>query len=231
MVCIRNADEVWSVSERIRNKRREQGVPMEINKLLPNSPVFNKSKVRKNNNKDLIIVSNLTKSLNMLPILDVIKKLVNKGYDIHLNIIGAGPEERYFKRLVSKEKLDKDIFFLGQLDHEKVLDKISKSYLGFALYTNENSWNIYGDSMKTREYMAYGIPVIMNDIPSTADDVIKYRSGLVVHEINSDEIISFIEKCILDKHYYNALRKNAIIMAQENDKSKILEDLLLNRKK
>lgn len=229
-ICLYNCDEAWSVSARIVKKRKEQGIADHKNKLLPNSPFFDKKLIKENKNIDLIIVSNLTKSLNIFPILEVIKIISQKEKSIRLNIIGAGPEEKHFKDVVAKKSMMKYVRFLGQMDHAKVLEEISKSFLGFALYTNENTWNTYGDSMKTREYVAYGIPVIMNDIPSTADDVREYNAGLVVHDINSKTISSFIEKCILDKEYYNSIRKNAISMAKDFDKKKLLKELLIDNK-
>jgi len=221
--CLKLCDEVWSVSSRIAAKRKSQGVPDRKNKLLPNSPAFADIPRRKyDGNKNLVIVSHLSRSLDLAPILEALSRLKGDFPDTKLLIVGSGPEERYFKDMVEKAHLGNCVDFLGQKNHDEVLDLVSRSFLGFALYTLENSWNYYGDSMKAREYAACGVPVIINDVPSTADDIRKYEAGLVLHEVNGEEIYSFVRTCLLDKNYYLKLRNNALNLGREFDKEKIL---------
>ncbi|MEI7426056.1 MAG: glycosyltransferase [Candidatus Moraniibacteriota bacterium] len=226
-VCLKFSNEVWSVSTRIQNKRRLQGLADSKNKLLPNSPDFESIKRKAyDGNKNLVIVSHLSKSLNLLPILEAVKLLTKNFTDIKLSIIGSGDEREAFQALTIKMHLEKNVNFLGQKNHEEVMRVLSESFLGFALYTKENSWNFYGDSMKAREYVACGMPVIINDIPSTADDIRKYDAGLVLAEIDTEKIVNFIEKCLIDKKYYLGLRENAIRLGKDFDKNKILKELL-----
>lgn len=225
--CLFFADEVWSVSSRIVQKRKDQGLKDEKNKFLPNSPNFFLVPRRiYDGNKNLIIVSHLSKSLNLEPILEALLLLSKKYKDIQLTIIGMGPEYLNFKKLVLSKKLNRHVNFLGQMDHEKVLDTISKSFLGFAIYSNEHEWNNYGDSMKTREYIACSIPVIINNVPSTSDEISKYNAGLMLSDIDIEEIYNFIEKCITNISYYKRLRKNATLLGRLYDKEKILKKLL-----
>ena len=175
----------------------------------------------------MVIVSHLSKSLNLEPILKAIKLIAKKNPTLKLNIIGTGPEEDRFRYVVKKLKIEKNIKFLGQLDHKEVIEVVSKSFLGFAIYTDANSWNYYGDSMKAREYIAGGTPVVINNIPSTADDVKKYRAGKVLKKVSSREIAAFVSKCISNKKYYNELQGNALDMAKIFDKYTILKTLLI----
>lgn len=125
--------------------------------------------------------------------------------------------------------LEDNIVFLGWKDHDEVLDILVKSFIGFALYTKNISWNKYGDSMKAREYVACGLPVIISDIPSNADDIKEYSAGLVVGDLSKAEIErveSFIEKCIIDIDFYRHMRNNAIRLGRDFDKDKILSELL-----
>lgn len=221
------SDEVWCVSSRIVEKRKKQGIPSKKIKFLPNSPKINDVPyIKYVDKKDLIIVSNLTKSLNLIPILDVLFALKEEFPDIRLKIIGSGPEEDYFKEIVREKGLYKYVKFLGQKTHDQVLKNIARSFIGFALYTNENSWNYYGDSMKAREYVAAGIPVIINDVPSTADDIQTYKAGLVLKNIDVQRISKFISKCVRDNAYYNEMRNNARKLGKKYDKEKLLVDAL-----
>lgn len=226
-ICLKFCDESWSVSSRITQKRSEQGVPPEKNKLLVNSPDFD-SIDRKDydGNQDLIIISPLSLALNLSPIIKSLKPLFHDYPKLRLQIVGTGDEEQNFKKMVRSHKLDGKINFLGWKQHDEIFDLMCSSFLGFALYSGAASWNIYGDSMKTREYVACGLPVIINTIPSTADDVKKYNAGLVLSTVDEDEITAFIKKCLDDKEFYLTLRENAQKMGKDFDKSVILSKLL-----
>jgi glycosyltransferase involved in cell wall biosynthesis len=229
-ICLKYADEVWSVSTRIVKKRRLQGVPDSRNKFLPNSPDFNSIKrLGYDGNNKLVIVSPLSKALDFGPVIEIIKKVSRKYSDIKLQVVGSGDEENVFKKMAEQSGVEKNVTFLGWRSHDEVIKIISESFLGFALYTKFASWNRYGDSMKAREYVACGIPVIISDIPSTAEDISGYGAGLVVGEMNDQEVnrvCLFIEKCIDDKSFYNSLRNNALKMGKDFDKNKILSELL-----
>lgn len=227
-LCLRYSNEVWSVSSRIVKKRKTQGVPDSKNKLVPNSPDFDSIKrVEYNGNKDLIIVSPLSKTLNLKPVLEALNKLTSRYGDLKLRIIGSGDQEEVFKKMTEEMGLAGRVVFLGRKDHHEVLDILTTSFIGFALYTpGETNWNIYGDSMKAREYVACGLPVIINDIPSTVEDVKEYNAGLVLHDIDPQKMADFIEKCMNDREYYIQIRENAIRLGRDFDKSKILSELL-----
>lgn len=224
--CVRNADEVWNVSTRIAAKRKAMGLADAKNKFLPNSPSLSGLEVKPyDGNRNLVIVSNLAPALNLAPVLEAAKIAAAKHDGVKLVIVGSGDAE-YFRKMARDMGAEKLVEFTGQKNHAEVMDILKRSFLGFALYTDASSWNRYGDSMKAREYLACGLPVIMNDVPSTADDIAGRECGMIVHDISPAPIAEFISKCIEDKLYYENLRRNALQTAADNDKDKILKDLL-----
>lgn len=229
-VCLKSADECWAVSTRIMQKRKGQGLPNFKNKLLPNSPDFNSIKRREyDGNKNLIIVSPLSEALDFEFVIKIMQSIINNYNEVKLQIVGSGAKEEYFKKMVLDNHLEDNIIFLGWRNHDEVLDILVKSFIGFALYTKNLSWNKYGDSMKAREYVACGLPVIISDIPSNADDIKEYNAGLVVSdfgEIEVERIKLFIEKCITDIDFYNHIKNNATRLGKDFDKDKILNELL-----
>lgn len=226
-LCLKRADQIWAVSSRIVKKRTSQGVEPARNHLLPNSPDFGSIKRRLfDGNHNLIVVSHLSKSLNLAPVFRVIKALAGKFPDIKLLIVGSGPEQNNFLKQAKKMGIGKNVDFMGQKAHAEVMDLLSRSFIGIALYTKDNDWNRYGDSMKAREYVGCGLPVIINDIPSTADDIAEYSAGLVLSAVSSQRIVEFVSKCINDKKFYLNLRKNALKLGKAFDKKAILEKLL-----
>lgn len=227
--CIKNADFVWNVSIKIYKLRKKQGVEEKRNIYLPNTPEFGKTKrlpLSKINKKDLVIVSNLTSSINYSLIFKVIDKLKNKHKNIKLLIIGEGSYKNSLNKMIKDLYLEKYILLLGKKPHHEVLEILSKSGVGLAFYTNTNSWTKFGDSMKVREYLACGLPVVMNDIVSTSQDIKKHRAGIVITSDSERQLYNAIDKLLSNKKFYLKTRKNAVNLAKEYNFTKIFASAL-----
>lgn len=226
--AIKKADQVWNVSTRITKLRRRQGVKEDRNFFVPNSPELNKIKVlsfKEINKHDLVLVSNLTRAIDFPLIIKVVKKLSGKYPDIRLLIIGEGEYKEELEELTSNLSAERNVLFLGRKSHNEVLDILSRAAIGIALYTEEYPWTKFGDSMKVREYLACGLPVIMTGVPSTADDVKRAGAGYVIN-LDEAELERSIKELFDDKSKYLQMRKRAINLAQQFDCNKLFKENL-----
>lgn len=225
---LKKVDEVWNVSTRITDLRKKQGVPDTRNYFVPNSPPFHKIKrlnVDKINKHELVFVTTSAKSTDFSVIFQAIKILFQKYPDIKLRVIGLDNWEDQFKEEITKLGINNNILFSGRMPHENLLKVFCKASVGLALYTNIFSWTYYSDSMKARDYLACGLPVIMTDISSTAQDIKKADAGFVI-ELASNELLKAIDRLFTDGKYYSYLRNNAIKLARKYDIYRILEKRL-----
>ncbi len=226
----RNADQVWNVSSRIVNERIKQGLNPSKIYLVPNTPEFSKTKrlsLTKINKHDLVIVSNITNAINYMLLIKSVKKLKEKYSDIRLIVIGSGNYQKFLEKEVARLKLKKTVIFKGSKSHEEVLDILSRSAVGVAIYTLNNPWTEFGDSLKVREYLACGLPVIMNNVAATADDVKRYKAGIILDE-NAKGFEKAVEEIFNSAQKYNFYRKNAIKLARRFDFTKIVNQALAN---
>lgn len=223
LFCINYADEVWNVSSRITDLRLKQGVPANKNFFVPNSPILDaKRKVRNDYKKHtLVIVTHITKAIDFKSILEAIKNLKKTYKDIELLIIGDGPYRNKLQEKVASLSLGKQVIFTGPKPHDEVMNLLSTSGVGLAIYTNDFPWTKFGDSMKAREYLACGLPVIITDVPSTADDIQKAKAGIVIHK--SKEIEKAIEYLFSNTDEYAIMRDNARALARKHDFSRSIE--------
>ena len=230
-LCITSADEVWNVSSRILKQREQQGVALERNFLVPNSPILRKIKVLPysciNRHHLVAVVNPLAKARGYSVLIRAVYLLSKKYRKIRLLLIGSGGCEMALKRLVSRLNLAGYIFFLGRKTHSELLEILSKSAVGVALYTNEFSWTRFGDSMKIREYLACGLPVITTDVPSTSDEIKKYDAGFVI-DINEEDLVEVIDSLLSNPKLYLKMRRNALRLARENDFNKVFWGRLKN---
>jgi glycosyltransferase involved in cell wall biosynthesis len=229
-IAAKNADQVWNVSSKIVRLREKQGIPRNKNFFLPNTPEFSKTKRRalsKIRRCDLVIVSNITKSVNFPMIIRSIKDLEKTHKKIRFLIIGDGDKKyiQRLKRLVKKLRLTNRVLFLGGRPHEELLTILARCGIGIALYSRSNPWVEFGDSMKAREYMAVGLPVVITDVPSTAEDIKKSGAGFVIHE-DKKSFQEAIDKILSNRKLYTRMRKNAIRLAKETNFTDMFENLL-----
>ncbi len=214
--AVKHADQIWNVSSRITSVRREQGVSDEKNFFVPNAPILSiKRSTAKFEKHTLVIVTHITKAIDFESIFVTIKKLQKKYKDIKLTIIGDGLYRKELEKKVSSLSLTNQVLFTGPKPHDEVMKILSQSGVGLAIYTNDFPWTTYGDSMKAREYLACGLPVIITDVPSTADDIEKEKAGIVIKRVN--EIESAIDTLFNDEKFYQKMRKNAFSLAKKCD--------------
>lgn len=224
-LCVRRADQVWNVSTRIAAKRREMGLPDSRNVFLPNSPIASSVRVRDyDGNRNFVVVSNLGPALNLRPVLRALKPLAAKYPGVKLLVVGSGDFDT-FRGMTAGEGMTEFVTFTGLMPHDAVMELLAGCFIGFALYASVTEWDKYRDSLKAREYQACGLPVVMNDTPSNAEDIVNFDCGYVFRG-DVEEMSRFLERCLDDKDYYLKLRANALACAKAYDKDALLRKLL-----
>jgi glycosyltransferase involved in cell wall biosynthesis len=129
-----------------------------------------------------------------------------KNTKLKLIIIGSGPEENNLKLLVKKQKLEKQVTFLGFMDHQKTINFL-KNFSGFGLapYSKNHDWTYYADPVKIKEYLACLVPPVTNSVVEIAQEIKKRKLGLVYRK--SPKKI-FQEIASLNNSDYQRLIKN-----------------------
>jgi glycosyltransferase involved in cell wall biosynthesis len=224
-ICAKKANEVWNVSKRIYNLRKRQNLDKSKIIYVPNSPEFgvfkihSHSKVRKHS---IVLVSNLTESIDFELILEALKIVEKRIPDVHLDVIGDGPAYSRFMKLVEQNDMKGKISFLGYINHKKLEQELGKYVVGLAIYSGKDSWNYYRDSMKIREYLAAGIPVVTDSSHSASEDIRNATAGEVI-PLNAEALASSLIRILGKKDVWKKYRQNAILLAKKLDKNRILD--------
>lgn len=227
-LAVNNADYIWNVSSRIVKKRLTQGVKKEKVILLPNSPDTEQVKPlndKKVNRNWILLISGVTHSPTFDTTINAFLRVVRKNKNAKLLIAGSGPYEGELKEIVKNRGLRNNIEFKGQMHHKNLITLMRKCGVGIALYTQDFPWTRYGDSMKAREYLAAGLPVIITNTVSTADDIKNSGAGIVV-ELNESKLAQAIEKIIGNYDLYRKMRASARNVALTTNFALILETSL-----
>ncbi len=230
-IAIRFSDNVWNVSSRITGIRRQQGVPDRRNIFVPNSPslpLIKRFASKTQKKKSLVLIANFTPAIDYVLIVRAVAKLKIKHPSIHVSFIGTGERENEVKDLVVKHKIRGSVTFHGFQNHDDAMKIIAQHEIGLALYAKQWAWTEFGDSMKAREYLALGLPVIITNDVSTADDIRDYDAGYSIN-LSEHEFTDALDSLLTDRRLYERMKKNAITLSQRFDFETILSEHLLKR--
>jgi len=224
--CAHRSDYVWNVSSRITRIRSLQGVERERNLFVPNSVSCRQVRTlpeSQTNRRLMIFVGHLGVAPEIDLILDTFPEILASVPDSKLLIVGSGPRSAELKKQIFSRGLASSIVMLGELLHDDVLRLLSTCAIGIALYSGKAPWTVFADSAKVREYVACGLPVIMNSTPSTADDIRDYDAGIVI-PLSKKNFLEAAIKLLRDDLFYARLRTNALRMSREFDRDRILDE-------
>jgi glycosyltransferase involved in cell wall biosynthesis len=129
------------------------------------------------------------KGVDML--IEIMPRLIEKYNQINLVIIGQGPELSNLKRLTKEFNLENNVFFVGKVSRQKVVDYLGISDL-FVLNTNYE-----GMSHCLLEAMKIGTPIITTTAGGNPETIKDGQTGLLVDYRNKQQWLKAISS-ILD---------------------------------
>jgi glycosyltransferase involved in cell wall biosynthesis len=227
--CVKNADEVWSVSTKIIKLRKDMGLDESKNIFLPNVPPIEYNKFRKNihNRYNLITYGIIDKQLDFKGAIKAVSMLKDEMPELSFTIVGNGPEEDDVKGYAKSLGVEDKVHFMGRMPLSRTLELASMSGIGLALYTGEWGFNQFGDSTKCREYFNYGLPVISTDTHATVGEIREYQAGVVV-DMNAVEYVKAIRQIMNNYATYSA-HSSGLGRVYEGAHSRALQRLLSSK--
>lgn len=119
-------------------------------------------------------------------------------------------------------KLDSYVSFLGYIEsHEELENRIAKAAIAIGLYdSGADDFTYYADPGKVKNYLGAGVPIIMTDVPSVAQDIRKARCGFVIG-YNRSELITALTRYLSDNTLMKNYRDNAVKFARQYEWNKV----------
>lgn len=172
-------------------------------KVIPNATNFKIiSKPRKIKKlKNLLFIGRLSVEKNIDKIMEALSILHDKN--LKLFIAGEGEKKEELSNLVKTLKLEKNIFFLGNLDRKQLYQQ----YLKSDVVILPSEYECFSSVLL--EAMATGTPIIASNIPGTRCIIKNNYNGLLVKP-TSEEIAKAIAKLIKNPKLKEQLTKNGL---------------------
>jgi colanic acid/amylovoran biosynthesis glycosyltransferase len=138
----------------------------------------------------ILCVGRLAPSKGTQILIEALKILLSEGQDIDLIIVGDGPEKANLQDYVLKQGMQNQVFFLGALNHDQVLNAYANADI-FALASFAE-----GIPVVLMEAMAMEIPCVstfVNGIPELIRDNI---DGLLTYPSDAKGLAAALSKLI-----------------------------------
>jgi glycosyltransferase involved in cell wall biosynthesis len=187
-IALRQADVVWNVSQRITEKRRSQGVPDGDNVHVPNAPAFDAGAIlpfEAREPESVVTVGGLDRVLDERLLLDALERLRDRRPSFRATVIGTGAGEARVRAGVEMRGLEENVVLTGYLPRPEALAIVRRSRVGLAFYSGRAPWTAYCDSVKVREYLSLGVPVVTTPNHGVAPEVAARGAGVLVDDASS----------------------------------------------
>jgi len=159
--------------------------------------------------KQIIFAGRLSKEKGIHTILETAKNLPK---DVHLIIIGAGPEE---STVIKAAKNAGNIHFLGYQPKEKTITLIRGSTVLI-----QPSF-VEGISATILEAMACKTPIIATNVGGNKELIVHNKTGILIEPRNSNELLKEITNMLNNKNQRDNIAKSAYDEVQKYDWSNI----------
>lgn len=149
-------------------------------------------KIKKSNKTILLSVGGLYKIKGHHLIIKALKKIVEKGFDAELWIVGRGYYKNSLERLAESLKIDSKVKFLGSKCH----DELALIYNKSSIFVLANYQEI---TPAVNEALACGIPVVVMDCGGRESVIPNEEYGLIAKKFDVDDLSRKIISLIKDK--------------------------------
>lgn len=186
---------------------------------------FYPSKIQKQtrDHLKLITVGRLDKVKGQIFCIEAVNKLVLKGINVSLTIIGEGIERENLEALIKKYQLESCVFLKGSKSREEIRDEFWEHdiYLLTGQATTSGLKETQG--LATLEAQACGLPAVVFDSGGVKYTLKNGISGFVCNAFDIDAVVSSVIKFIENPILLKDMSKQAVKFVNENFSQKIID--------
>ena len=172
-----------------------------------------------------VYTGSIRKVNNLKILVDIARKIQNKGYDkVKIIVYGDGDHREYLEQYVKCNGIN-NIIFKGRVDKKYIPFILSKCDITILdLYLND-LYRFGISPNKLFDYFASGKPIL--SLEHGYDLIKKYQCGITIGSTNVDEIAKVITQfCDMDDNQIKLMSENALKAAKDYD-FKVLTNKLI----
>lgn len=140
----------------------------------------------------------------ILSFLDIFKKICDSYPDVHLLLVGDGPERQKIQTKIKELELMKRVTITGYVSHQSVPGYIRVFDIAIMPDSNE-----YRSPVKIFEYMAMGKPIIAPSYLPIKEILTQNKNALLFEPEDNEKLLLSLERLIKDPHLRSSLGRRA----------------------
>lgn len=172
----------------------------------------------------LITVGRLDKVKGHKYCIEVIKRLLEKGINSTLTIVGEGEERSDLEALIKNYKIEDSVFLIGSKESNEIRKELwnHNVYLLLAVPVEYNRRETQG--LATLEAQACGLPVIVFDSGGVKYTVKNDLSGFVCKEFDVEDVVRKVELLSCNEEILAKMGRNAVKFVNMEYSQKIVDE-------
>lgn len=177
-------------------------------------------------NKELLFIGNLTQNQDILLLLKSFKCILQNFPNCKLHIIGSGPQLKEIQAFISKNKdVGKSVLLHGELRDQEISKIAAVCCVAFAIYSeSRHSFSNFSDSSKIKQYLTFGLPLIITSNLANANSLRLSKVAMVVpNDLN--KICEQVNELLSNFELWSQYATNATKYIKAYDWSLLLSDL------
>jgi len=124
---------------------------------------------------------------------EVVRRLVIKGYCVRLDIIGEGEMYRDLEEFISKNNLEENVKLKGALAQEEVIKLMTDATIFILPGIYDSNGRAETQGLVIQEAQSMGLPVIISDVGGMKYGIEDCETGFVVKEKDVDGFVDKVE--------------------------------------
>ncbi len=146
----------------------------------------------------LLAVGRLVEKKGYPVLLAALRRLVDRGHDVRLRIVGGGPQRDEVAQQVRDLDLATQVSFAGALTHQEIVTEYGQADLFVQASVVVADGDRDGIPNSLLEAMASGLPVVASDVSGIPEAIEHEVSGLLVPPGDPDALAGALEQAIVD---------------------------------
>jgi glycosyltransferase involved in cell wall biosynthesis len=176
----------------------------------------------------LVFIGHLVDRMGAATVIDSVSNLLQRGFEVFLDIAGRGPLEEQLRADVAARGLNDQIRFHGFIsDHRELERLLAGAAVALAPYNSRmESFTRFADPSKLKSYLAAGLPILMTDVPPNTAELVSQGGAEAV----ADDPASFadaIERLLIAPAEWARRRSAALAYARRFDWNALIPSALL----
>lgn len=163
----------------------------------------------------IISVGRLDKVKGQSYAVEAVRLLKDKGYKIHLSILGEGKERQNLEKLIIQYGLTNEVFLKGKKNRDEIKSSLNQHDIFVLPAVAVENERRETQGLAALEAQACGLPVVVFDSGGVKYTVLNEKTGFVVPEYDVESMVLKIEELILNPALREKMGKRAIKFVEE----------------